>query len=89
MGFCLYAFQAGTSGIDRLVAGAVLSDGSIFAVGRTSSDWDGEGNAGLSDFAGVMIDPDGVELWRWMVRTWYTGSLGSFSNSPLIFSHLL
>lgn len=37
-------------------------------MGYVSDDWDGEVNAGYQDFAAMLLDPDGVELWRWMVR---------------------
>lgn len=41
-------------------------DGSIILAGYTDGDWDGE-VVGLSDFAAVALDEDGVELWRWQV----------------------
>lgn len=37
-------------------------------MGYSYGDWDGEGNAGYQDFAAAIVDPDGVERWRWMVR---------------------
>lgn len=60
--------QAGTSAADYLKSGAVRSDGSIFVAGITTGDWDGEGHS-LPDMAGVALDANGSELWRWMVST--------------------
>ncbi len=42
------------------------SDGSVVLVGATTGAWDGV-MTGISDFAAVALDEDGLELWRWQV----------------------
>lgn len=46
---------------------SMTEDGSFVLAGRTDGDW-GAVNSGGHDFAAVMLDADGIELWRWQVR---------------------
>lgn len=62
--------QDGTVNADFLRAASVLGDGSVLLVGYTWGDWNNL-NAGQEDFAAVILDVDGVELWRWQVRRVY------------------
>lgn len=51
-------------------------DGSVVLAGHTTGDWDlnsstgtTSNTAGVFRFAAVKLNADGVEVWRWEVRT--------------------
>ncbi|CAM9911095.1 unnamed protein product, partial [Sphacelaria rigidula] len=63
-----YVVQGGSQSSDRLHAAAMGLDGSVILAGQTSGDWNGS-NAGVTDFAALKLDADGVLQWRWQSGT--------------------
>lgn len=47
-------------------AGLLLNGGSALIAGATRGNWSGL-HAGGDDFAAVVLDGDGLELWKWQV----------------------
>ncbi|CAM9618697.1 unnamed protein product [Discosporangium mesarthrocarpum] len=66
-GTAVWRWQGGTSDLDIFRAVTTGTDGSIYLGGYTKGDWSGV-NSGLSDFAAVKLDADGMAVWRWQAH---------------------
>ena len=58
--------QNGTSGTDSLQTSTARADGTVVLGGYTQGAWSGSVEGGV-DFAIVVLDADGEEIWRWQV----------------------
>lgn len=65
---------------------SMTENGSSVLAGSTDGDW-GAVNSGGHDFAAVMLDADGIELWRWQVRARILEGFGLQTKKLLIIAN--
>jgi len=78
----LWTSQFGTSEMDRSLDSTAASDGSLYAVGFTGGDLEGNGNLGGSDAFVAKYNLEGVSQWTRQFGTDSTDSARSVAVDP-------